>query len=106
MEQHEPCGQLPQTVLPFAAPHDPSVVTFPVATVLVVGLPKTGSCEVFDPAFWVEVPPVEVQPLWQPAPQLRHINTLIHVLDFELLLTDRWFCRNSHKMSNIHRMRP
>jgi hypothetical protein len=30
-EQHPPCGQLPQTVPPLAAPQLPSVVTFAVA---------------------------------------------------------------------------
>jgi hypothetical protein len=31
MLQHEPCGQLPQTVLPLEAPQVPSVATAPVA---------------------------------------------------------------------------
>lgn len=46
MEQQLPCGQFPQVVPPFAAPHVPSVVTPPVAAELltdVVGDPMTGS---------------------------------------------------------------
>ena len=82
MEQHPPFGQSPQMVPPLLAPHEPSVVTSPVALAEpeadeAVGDPRTGS--------WVEVVVVvgsaallvpaaaeeeaedaPLQPFWQP----------------------------------------
>ena len=45
IEQQPPCGQLPQTVLPLAAPHVPSLVGTPLSPPgEVVGTGRTGSC--------------------------------------------------------------
>ena len=63
MEQQEPCGQLPQTVPAFAAPHVPSLVTTLVLGALVVGVPRTGSW--VDDGAGARVV-VGVQPLWHP----------------------------------------
>ena len=71
-EQQEPWGQFPHTVLPFEAPHVPSVVIGPEGAGDAVGLPKTGSWLVLAmPPFVVAVGvPVPPHPLWHPVPQL------------------------------------
>ena len=76
MEQQEPWGQLPQTVLPKLAPQLPSVVALPVGCAAdVVGLPSTGSPDVVVDGGREAAPPLadsvvvgaeSLQPFWQP----------------------------------------
>jgi len=65
-----PNAQLPQTVLPFAAPQVPSVVTAPVAAApgsIVVDLdPMTGSAVVADGEVVDCAAGVPVHPFWHP----------------------------------------